>query len=179
MDAGPKSKPNGAIAAGSGQQVQCFLNDTAFRTGTAYQWNVAVLNQLKALHAELRLAIAALAVEAAKSEPDQDRLPAVRLKLTRLSGRRKSLIECSIAPLLHDAAPEDARRIADLRYESAGIAVATSTHIARWTTRQILADWSGYQRASADMRRAMLRRIDQEAAVFYPLLETDSARQAA
>jgi hypothetical protein len=138
-----------------------------------------VLSQLKALHAELRQAIAELAIEAAKSEPDQGRLPAARLKLTRLSGRRKSMIECSIAPLLHDAAAEDARRIADLRYEASGIAVATSTHIARWTTRQIVADWPGYQRASADMRRAMLRRIDQEAAVFYPLLEAESARQVA
>ena len=138
-----------------------------------------MLSQLKALHAELRLAIAALAVEVAKSEPDHDRLPAARLKLTRLSGRRKSLIECSIAPILHNAPTEDARRIADLRYESAAIAVGTSEHIARWTTRTIVADWSGYQRASADMRRAMLRRIDQEAAVFYPLLETESARQAA
>jgi len=138
-----------------------------------------VLSQLKALHIELRLAISELAVEAAKSQPDQDRLPAARLKLTRLSGRRKSLIECSIAPRLHNVAPEDARRIADLRYEAAAIAVATSNHIARWTTRQIVADWSGYQRASADMRRAMLRRIDQEAAIFYPLLEVESARQAA
>ncbi len=138
-----------------------------------------MLSQLKALHAELRLAIAELATEAARSEPDPDRLPAARLKLTRLSGRRKSLIECSIAPLLHDAAPEDARRIADLRYEASGIAVATSTHIARWTTRQMTADWPGYQRASAEMRRAMLRRIDREAAVLYPLLEIEAARHAA
>jgi hypothetical protein len=179
VEPGPKSKPNGAIAAGSGQHVQRFLNDDAFRTGTAYQWNLALLSQLKALHDELRLAIAELATEVGKSAPDLERLPMVRLNLNRLSGRRKSLIECSIAPLLHDAFPEDARRIADLRYESAGIAVATSTHIARWTMRQIVSDWPGYQRASAEMRRAMLRRIDREAAVFYPLLEAESGRHAA
>ena len=138
-----------------------------------------MLSQLKALHAELRLAIAELAVEAAKNEPDQDRLPAARLKLTRVSGRRKSLIECSIAPILHNVAPEDARRIADLRYESSAIAVGTSEHIAQWTTRAIVADWFGYRRASAEMRRAMLRRIDQEAALFYPLLAAEPARQAA
>jgi hypothetical protein len=138
-----------------------------------------VLSQLEALHAELRLAIAELAAEVGKSAPDQDRLPAARLKLTRLSGRRKSLIECSIAPLLHDVAPDDARRIADLRAEAARIAAGTSNHIARWTMREIVADWAGYQRASADMRRAMLRRIDREAAVFYPLLEAESARHAA
>ena len=124
-----------------------------------------------ALHIDLRLAIAELAVEVARTEPDHDRLPAARLKLTRLSGRRKSLIECSIAPHLHDVSPEDARRIADLRHDASAIAVATSNHIARWTTREIVADWAGYQRASAAMRAAMLKRIDQEAAVFYPLLQ--------
>jgi len=138
-----------------------------------------VLSQLKALHIDLRLTIAELAVEVAKSEPDHDRLSAVRLKLTRLSGRRKSLIECSITPHLRNVSPEDARRIADLRHDASGIAVATSDHIARWTTRQIAADWPGYRRASAVMRAAMLKRIDQEAAVFYPLLESKTARDAA
>jgi hypothetical protein len=146
--------------------------------GPAYLWNVAVLSQLKALHLDLRAAIAELALEVAKSQPDNDRLPATRLKLTRLSGRRKSLIECSIAPHLHDVSPEDARRIADLRHDASAIAVATSSHIAQWTTRQIVADWPGYQRASAAMRAAMLKRIDQEAAIFYPLLEARSARDA-
>jgi hypothetical protein len=138
-----------------------------------------VLSQLQALHAELRLTIAELAAELAKPQPDADRLPAVRLKLTRLSGQRKSLIECSIAPALRNIAPDDAARVAELRQAIAPIALATSDHIARWTMRQIAADWAGYQRASAAMRRAMLRRIDQEAAILYPLLEAEAARQAA
>jgi len=133
-----------------------------------------VLTLLKDVHAELRLAIAELAREAAKSEPDPDRLPATRLKLSRLSGRRRSLIEGEILPSLHELAPEDARKIADLRREATAIMVETSEHIAEWTTRQIVADWPGYQRASAAMRGAMLLRIDREAAVLYPLLARTS-----
>ena len=138
-----------------------------------------MLNRLKTLHDELRTAIAELAAETAKSEPDVDTLPAVRLKLTRASSRRKALIECSISPLLHDVSPEDARRIDDLRRVAADRAVKSSAHIARWTMRAIVADWDGYRRASADMRAHMLRRIKEEAAVLYPLLEAKSDRQAA
>ena len=129
-----------------------------------------MLALLKHVHAELRLAIAELARETAKSRPDPDRLPAARLHLSRLSGRRRSLIEGAILPTLYDITPEDAREIADLRREATAIMVETSEHIAEWTTRQIAADWPGYQRASAAMRGAMLLRIDREAALLYPLL---------
>jgi len=138
-----------------------------------------VLTRLKTLHDELRAAIAELAAETAKAEPDLDTLPAVRLKLTRASSRRKALIECSISPLLHDISPEDARRIEDLRRVAAERAVKSSAHIARWTMRAIVADWEGYRRASADMRAFMLRRIKEEATILYPLLEARSDRRAA
>jgi hypothetical protein len=138
-----------------------------------------VLSELKTLHGALREAIAELAAETAKAEPDTATLPLVRLKLTRASSRRKALIECSISPLLHDISPGDARRIEDLRRIAADKAVESSAHIARWTMRSILADWQGYRRASAEMRSQMLRRINEEAAVLYPLLEARDARQAA
>ena len=138
-----------------------------------------MLTQLKALHAELRRAIAELAAETAKAEPDEVTLPAARLKLTRASSRRKSFIECSISPLMHDIRPEDARRIEGLRRIAADKAVESSAHIARWTMRTIRADWPGYRRASAEMRAQMLRRISEEADILYPLLEAKAAPKAA
>lgn len=137
---------------------------------------VQVLTQLKALHAELREAIGALEAVVARPTFDDAAVSAARLRLSRLSSRRRSMIECSIFPLLHDVAPVDATRIADLRLETAKLLVQSSEHIGRWTMREIAADWSGYQRASAEMRRSMIRRIQREAAVLYPLLE---ARQTA
>lgn len=138
-----------------------------------------MLTQLKALHAELRRAIAELAAETAKAEPDEVTLPAARLKLTRASSRRKSFIECSISPLLHDLPPDDARRVADLRRVAADMAVESSTHIGRWTMRAIIADWEGYRASSAAMRSQMQRRISEEAAILYPLLEAKATPQAA
>ena len=138
-----------------------------------------MLSQLKILHGELRKAIAELAAETAKPEPDPATLPMARLKLTRASSRRKALIECSISPLLHDISRDDARRMEDLRRIAADKAVESSAHIARWTMRLILADWQGYRRASAEMRSQMLRRINEEAAFLYPLLEEKDARKAA
>jgi len=138
-----------------------------------------VLSELKTLHGELRKVIAELAAETAKAEPDEAMLPVIRLKLTRVSSRRKALIECSISPLLHDIRPEDARRIEGLRRIAADKAVESSAHIARWTMRTIRADWPGYRRASAEMRAQMLRRISEEADILYPLLEAKAAPKAA
>ena len=36
----------------------------------------------------------------------------------------------------------------------------------------IVADWDGYRRASAEMRESMRRRIADEQAILYPLLQT-------
>jgi len=138
-----------------------------------------VLNELKAIHAELREAIATLESVVSRPAPDDEALSAARLRLSRLSSRRRMMIENCISPLLIHAAPEDARRIADLRLETAALRVQSCQHIGRWTMRAICADWAGYQRASADMRRAMIRRIQREAALLYPLLEAGPAQKSA
>lgn len=134
-----------------------------------------MLNDLKAIHAELRAAIADLERVVALPAPEEELLSAARLRLSRLSSRRRTMIESSICPLLGDLAPEDAERVADLRLETGTLLVQSSRHIGQWTMRAICADWAGYQRASAEMRRAMLRRIQREAAVLYPLLESRAA----
>lgn len=130
-----------------------------------------MLTDLKALHEELRLAIAELQVETAKSEPDETNLPLARLKVIKVSGRRKALIDCTIAPHLHDIGPEDAARMRDLRRAGADVAVETSQHIAKWRMSSVVEDWQGYRAASAEFGQMMLRRIADERAVIYPLLE--------
>lgn len=134
-----------------------------------------MLNELKAIHAELREAISALEAVVGRSAPDDAALSTARLKLSRMSSRRRSMIECSILPSLHNVDADNAARIADLRLETARLLVQSSEHIGRWTMREITADWAGYQRASAEMRRNMIRRIQREAAVLYPLLEAGQA----
>jgi len=130
-----------------------------------------VLNQLKAVHAELRDGIAALESVVVRPAPDDEPLSVARLRLSRLSSRRRTMIETQIYPLLTSLSPEEARQVNALRFETAELLVRSSRHIGKWTVRAIWADWAGYQRASAEMRRSMLRRIQREAAILYPLLE--------
>jgi hypothetical protein len=137
-----------------------------------------VLSELKTVHAELRGGIAELAALEDGAELDEAALATARLKLTKLSRRRQSLIDNVICPALQDAPQPGAAALADLLFENARLAGKSSEHIGRWTMSAIRADWTGYQRASAEMRTSMLRRIDREAAVLYPLLESE-ARSAA
>jgi hypothetical protein len=139
-----------------------------------------VLTELKAIHAELREATVALQSVVSHPAPDDEALSAARLRLSRLSSRRRNMIESAIYPLLRNVSPEEARQIADLRLETGALLVASSQHIGKWTVHAIRADWAGYQRASGDMRRIMLRRIQHEADLLYPLLEAQAAaRQVA
>jgi len=135
-----------------------------------------LLSELKAIHAELREAIAELAAIVSQTAPDEEALSRTRLKLTRLSRRRSALIRSATFSDPHDAAIT--AQLDDLRLEATNLMVKSSEHITRWTTRAILADWAGYQRASAEMRKSMLRRIEREAALLYPLLQ-GKARQSA
>jgi hypothetical protein len=138
-----------------------------------------VLTQLKAVHAELREAIAGLEAVVSRPSPDRELLSAARLRLSKASSRRRSTLECSIYPILHDVPQHDAEKIANLRLEMATLMVQSSEHIGRWTVRAICEDWAGYQKASAAMRRSMLKRIEHEAAVLYPLLQAKLGQRAA
>jgi len=131
-----------------------------------------MLAELKCVHGELRSAIAALADLLSRAEPDDEALPAVRLRIARASRRQRSLIESGVFPLLHDVSPIDARAISDLSLETAAQSVKYSEHIGRWTRGAVCADWAGYQRASKDLAREMLRLAEREAAILYPLLQT-------
>ena len=138
-----------------------------------------MLTELKAIHDQLRQAIAELAAVVTQPEMNDEALTAARLKLTRASRRRRSLIDSSIYPLLHDIPAAEAARLEELRLEAARLAAQSSDHIGRWTMRTITADWPGYQRASAAMRASMLKRIEREAAILYPLLDMKAKQEAA
>jgi len=138
-----------------------------------------LLSQLKDAHDEMRATIAELADVLSGPERDLQALAKTRMKLTRTSGKWRTLVQCEILPQLNDVPPEQARQIAELRREAAEFAVRKSNHIARWSTRATEADIAGYLRASAEMRRQLLTRVDREAALFYPLLEAKAACTAA
>jgi hypothetical protein len=137
-----------------------------------------MLSQLKTVHQELRDAIAQLATLLQAPAPDAGAVAAARLALSKASGRRRALIDCTIMPALHDADPVSVRALAVLRQESAAARIASSEHIVRWTMARIAADWDGYRTASDRMRTEMQTAIDREAALLYPLLEAGAASAA-
>lgn len=137
-----------------------------------------MLAELKCVHGELRGAIAALADLLSRAQPDDEALPAVRLRIARASRRQRSLIEYTIIPQLHDVSAINARAVSDLSVETAAQGVKYSEHIGRWTRIAVCADWAGYQRASTDLAREMLRLAEREAAILYPLIETRSYQTA-
>lgn len=137
-----------------------------------------MLEELQDIHAELREAIAALAEITSQLDPDVEALSAARLRLSRLSRRRRALIEYSILPALKDTAAVDKRAISDLTVETAEQSVRSSEHVSRWTLSVICGDWAGYKRASAEMRREMLRKIEREGRIIYPLLATEPIRNS-
>lgn len=138
-----------------------------------------MLGELKCAHGELRGAIAALTELLPRAAPDDETLPSVRLRIARASRRQRSLIEGTVFPLLHDISPSDARAISDLSLETAAQSIRYSEHIGRWTRSAVCADWVGYQRASADLAREMLRLAEREAAILYPLLQAKLHQGAA
>lgn len=138
-----------------------------------------MLTQLKDVHEEMRAIIAELANVLSATERDFQALARTRMKLTRTSGKWRTLVQCEILPQLNDVSPDLARQIADLRRESAEFGVKKSQHLARWSARAAEEDIAGYMRASAEMRRLLIGRIDREAALFYPLLEAKAAAAAA
>lgn len=126
--------------------------------------------QLGKLHQEILDSLAELERLTAKPEPPMDRLPAVRLALTRASRARTILLE-NLYPQLIAKAPESARGAVEaLRDEAKEDLISSAQHIGAWNMREITSRWRDYCAASNAMRTAMRRRVQREMDVIYPLL---------
>ena len=134
-----------------------------------------MLSELKRAHEMLLACIDELETLAGDDTPDAQKLASVRWKLSRASMQRRRLVEAACDLLMTDATLIATSRVAALREDSAATVAASSRHVGRWTTAQVLADWDGYREASAAMRKAMRARIAREQLALYPLLERAAA----
>ena len=128
--------------------------------------------ELEQAHSQLLAQLDALEELVRGPVPTAGALSAARYQLTRVSRKRRKLLEERVFPMLLDRLEGAAAdRIRTLR-DSTSTAVADSAkHIHRWSTDEILDDWSGYRTASASMRRQMRERVMQEQRMLYPLLD--------
>jgi hypothetical protein len=129
-----------------------------------------MLNELRQIHEEMEAALEGL--DALTSEPvlDESRLANARLKLSRVSGRRRRIVDAATLQLLDDAGPADARKLRALRELNAIQLEASTRHIGTWGLRHIQADWPGYCRASVSMRQSLRDLIAADRDTLYPLL---------
>lgn len=120
------------------------------------------MQQLAALHQELRSLITQLAAETAKAQPDIAAISSIRMRLSQASRARATRLE-SISAAIRDSTtgryPDLARVIADGRQAR----LHSGAHIGKWTLKALEADWKGYCADSTNMRAAMLKQIDEEA----------------
>ncbi len=135
-----------------------------------------MLTELQRLHRDILANLDELDVLTAQAQPPMDRLPAVRLMLTRSSRARTILLGRAYDQLIMFAPPERKAGIQALKAEDKDNLVNSMQHIGAWTLREIAGRWSEYCAASNTMRSAMRERVRREAELIYPLLSDPAVR---
>lgn len=105
-----------------------------------------------------------------EAQPPMDRLPAVRLSLTRASRARTVLLEQAYGELIARAPASQKTALEALRAEGKENLVRSGRHIGIWTLREMTNRWPDYCAASNAIRAEMRARVKREAALTYPLL---------
>jgi hypothetical protein len=113
-------------------------------------------------HQRLQTYLALLAAETARTVPDMTAVSTIRVKLTQASRRRSELLDTLLADCVRRRATTSVEA-ATMQAELRRARLASSGHIATWTSRSIATDWRGYCAASAKLRHAMKRQIAAEA----------------
>jgi hypothetical protein len=135
-----------------------------------------MLSNLQQLHADILAGLDELEALTAEPQPPMDRLPAVRLSLTRASKARMRFLERLYDQLITRAPSAQKAAILTLKAEGTDNLVASSRHIGTWTLREIDARWFDYCAASNTMRHRMRQRIQEEANLLYPMLSRTSTQ---
>ena len=134
-----------------------------------------MVGELQRLHAELSAQLDALDALIAQPEPPMEKLPGVRLALTRASRARTIFLTRLYGQLIARAPSSQKAALEALRAEANGQMLASAEHIGSWTLNEIAARWPEYRAASDKMRAAMRQRIKREAQLVYPLLADKDA----
>lgn len=129
-----------------------------------------MLKKLQQLHASIIVSLDEMDTLTAMPQPAMDRLPAVRLALTRASRARTVLLERTYDELISRAPLGEQAALRALRAEGKENLVKSICHIGTWTLRDVTSRWPEYCLASNTIRAEMRARVRKEAALTYPLL---------
>jgi ABC-type transporter Mla subunit MlaD len=128
-----------------------------------------MLDELRAVHAELEAAMDALDQLTTEPAPDQSAVANARARLGKASGKRRALFDMATNYLIKAGADPD--KIRQLRELNAAQLESSTTHIGAWGLRQLVADWPGYVRTAAPMRQSMRDLIAADRKTLFPMLE--------
>lgn len=129
-----------------------------------------MITELKRLHGVILASLDELDVLTAQPDAQMDRLPAVRLTLTRASRARTMPLERLYNQLILQSQPERKAAIQALKDQGKDNLILSVQHIGSWTLREIAKRWPEYCIASKTMRSSMRQRIKKEVALIYPFL---------
>jgi hypothetical protein len=132
------------------------------------------LNSLKEAHSKLIRAMVVLDELTRGPLPSQQRLIDVRWMVGKASLERRLLWGRIHAHLARTAGPAADLNLHKLQDTDIALLRASALHVRRWTTDAVLEDWTGYRRASSQMRRKMAHAIAVERRLLYPLLDPRS-----
>lgn len=133
-----------------------------------------VLTILESLHEEALAATSALAALVEGPPPQRAALSAARRRLGDAAAGLTRCLERQVYPeLLGRLAAADADRVRALQDSAVGFRALASTYMTVWPTDRAIARWRQYRSASRAMRDRIRQRIEDEAALLYPLLASD------
>lgn len=128
------------------------------------------LSELRDTHAKLLIAIGDLARLTAGPPPQKHALVDTRWRLSSASLARRLLWGRIHAFLSRDPIQDCDDDLRNLQQRDIELLRASTQHVTRWTTDEVLADWQGYCEASDAMRQKMIDAIMHEKQLLYPIL---------
>jgi len=135
----------------------------------------AILADLQNAHIRLITAIKDLAKITGRPCSDKVEYSTVRFRVSEASLARRITFRAACDYLLPIASPADQQTISCLRSADADLAKHASQHVQRWTTATVDLDWDGYCVSAREMRSALLKQIELERSMLYPLLHKHGA----
>jgi len=132
--------------------------------------NPGLVTEYKRAYQQMFAALAALDELALDPTPDQLRVSHTRLRITRASHESRLVFQKIMSILSESSSPTLACKVELLVQMHVELREASRRHVSTWTRAQTQADWPGYCRSSAELRRKWRQMMDRERQLLHPLL---------
>jgi len=132
--------------------------------------NPGLVTEYKRSYQQMFAALAALDELALDPTPDQLRVTYTRLRITRASHESRLVFQKIMSILSESSGSTLARKVELLVQMHVELREASRRHVSTWTRAQTKADWAGYCRSSAELRRRWRQMMDRERQLLHPLL---------